>query len=110
RKLPELQAPWLEWPWADGAGRRPGRLRETPAGARAWPLVCCRLASGRHREPCQAKLGARRPIRERKCGCTANERRADRRDLRNAKIGGLTLKLSRIAARSWQHGKLFLPC
>lgn len=23
---------------------------------------------------------------------------------------GLTLKLSRIAARSWQHGKLFLPC
>lgn len=22
----------------------------------------------------------------------------------------LTLKLSRIAARSWQHGKLFLPC
>jgi hypothetical protein len=27
------------------------------------------------------------------------------------KVGiGLTLKLSRIAARSWQHGKLFLPC
>jgi hypothetical protein len=25
-------------------------------------------------------------------------------------ICSLTLKLSRIAARSWQHGKLFLPC
>src|SRR5690606_33155026 len=27
-----------------------------------------------------------------------------------ARAQGLTLKLSRIAARSWQHGKLFLPC
>jgi len=39
----------------------------------------------------------------------AGDDRLPQTPLPNA-FSGLTSKLSRIAARSWQHGKLFLPC